>query len=62
MQQLSTNGSNDYESILLGAYSEDGHRGMMASSFTAHKKAVSVMLGKVGGKTVSMSYPLGNSM
>jgi len=45
-----TNGSNNYESILLGAYSKDGHLGMMASSFTARKKAVSIMLGKVGVK------------
>ena len=44
----------------LGAYSEDGHRGMMASSFTARKKAVSVMLGKVGGKIISMSYLQGD--
>ena len=45
-----TKGSNNYESILLGAYSKDGHLGMMASSFTARKKAVSIMLGKVGVK------------
>ena len=46
----------------LGAYSEDGHRGMMASSFTARKKRVSVMLGKVGCKIISMSYLQGISM
>jgi uncharacterized protein with GYD domain len=44
----------------LGAYSEDGYRGMMASSFTAREKAVSVMLAKVGGKIVSMSYLQGD--
>ena len=49
-KNFSTNGSNNYESILLGAYSKDGDLGMMASSFTARKKAVSIMLGKVGVK------------
>ena len=44
----------------LGAYSAEGHRGMMESSFSARKQAVSVMLEKVGGKIVSMSYLQGD--
>ena len=40
----------------LGAYSEDAHRGMIASSFTARKKALSVMLEKVKSKIVIMYY------
>ena len=46
----------------LGAYSEDAHRGMMASSFTAWKKALSVMLEKVYVKIVSMFYRQGDGM
>ena len=44
----------------LGAYSEDGHRGMMDSTFKARKEAVTAMLFKVGGKIVSMSYLQGD--
>ena len=46
----------------LGAYSEDAHRGMMASSFTAQKKALSVMLEKADGKIVSVSCLQGDGM
>ena len=50
------------EVYFLGTYSEDAHRGMMASSFTALKKALSVMLEKVYSKIVSMSYFQGDGM
>ena len=50
------------EVYFLGTYSEDAHRGMMVSSFTARKKALSVMLEKVYNKIVSMSYLQGDGM
>ena len=44
------------EVYFLGAYSDDAHRGMIASSFTARKKVLSVMLEKVNSKVVIMFY------
>jgi hypothetical protein len=55
-------GATIMEVYFLGAYSEDAHRGMMASSFTARKKTLSVMLEKVNSKIVSMSYFQGDGM
>ena len=55
-------GATIMEVYFLGTYSEDAHRGMMASSFTARKKALSVMLEKGYSKIVSMSYFQGDGI